>query len=139
MSQRRASNFPEFDSQRPRGGSQYMEPPILSRFSDQPVYDATTMVQMLRVRPLAFEGVEMGLARHRDSIGVFAWIDAIPIHHNQRERAWNTRHDGVTPLSARRSSLSARIRGGSGGRDAAPDEAIRTGAPIGWEPQSPML
>ncbi|HEX8727901.1 MAG TPA: B12-binding domain-containing protein [Ktedonobacterales bacterium] len=30
-----------------------MEPPILSRFSDQPVYDATTMVQMLRVRPLA--------------------------------------------------------------------------------------
>lgn len=30
-----------------------MEPPILSHFSDQPVYDATTMVQMLRVRPLA--------------------------------------------------------------------------------------
>lgn len=30
-----------------------MEPPILSRFSANPVYDVTTMVQMLHVRPLA--------------------------------------------------------------------------------------
>lgn len=30
-----------------------MEPPILSHYADDPVYDVTTMVQLLRVRPLA--------------------------------------------------------------------------------------
>lgn len=30
-----------------------MEPPILSQFSDVPVYEVTTMVQLLKVRPLA--------------------------------------------------------------------------------------
>lgn len=44
----------EYYQMNQRGGSRSMEPPIiLSRYSDAPVYDALTMVQLLRVRPLA--------------------------------------------------------------------------------------
>ena len=41
----------------------------------------------LGVRPLPLDGVQVGLAREGDGVGVGARVDSVAVHHNQREWA----------------------------------------------------